>query len=718
MEMPPAAEWSELYNRFYRKVELYLMSWKGIDLSMHKIACAPFGGPIAMIRDDKKLVLLGTVGVTHPALCIYGSSGKLLASVPWLRGRLVTLGWVNGDVLLCVLEDGVVLRYDVHGKLLSPSQFSMGAECAEQGVVDALIVANCMVCRTASHALFAVTDLDEPRPTKLAPLPGGVASGGGIQCMAVIPPAQSLSGTIEVLVAAGSSVYAVDAAMCQDQHASLGHVLSIVPSPDGAFLACFTADGKLHVTSSDFSKSLSELDSKAEDPPTQLLWCGQDSVVLYWSEALLVVGPFGDWLRFAYDEHVHLAAEVDGVRVLGPHASEFLQRVPDSVVDVFKVGSTAPGALLYDALEHFDKRSAKADESLRAVGSALPSAVQTCMEAAGHEFDAVRQRTLLRAAAYGHAFCSSFPKDAFREMCQVIRVLNAVRHFEIGVPISYRQYQVLGAAGLVDRLIHLHEHFLALRIADYLGLGQERVLTHWACAKISATLGAPDMQVRDELASKVRGCRGFSFAKVASHALQHGRPRLAAMLLDFELRAREQVPLLTSMDDTDRALSRAIDSGDPDLVYHVLFHILEQKPMPEFIRAVQAKPLARDLYIAFIRKVDPDQLKAFYKATEAPQAAAELALEEAAEEGARAVQMRQEGNIVASDVHIQHRQKLLKVAGELFLLAGRDYAFQAKMVEEQFRLLRWVPEQAGLVASWGPCGWVSCGFLFTATTST
>lgn len=47
----------------------------------------------------------------------------------------------------------------------------------------------------------------------------------------------------------------------------------------------------------------------------------------------------------------------------------------------------------------------QADENLRLIQSSLPEAVEACIDAAGHEFDITRQRTLLRAASYGQAFC-------------------------------------------------------------------------------------------------------------------------------------------------------------------------------------------------------------------------------------------------------------------------------------------------------------------------
>lgn len=44
-------------------------------------------------------------------------------------------------------------------------------------------------------------------------------------------------------------------------------------------------------------------------------------------------------------------------------------------------------------------------KNLRLIGSSLPKAVEACIDAAGYEFDIARQRTLLRAASYGQAFC-------------------------------------------------------------------------------------------------------------------------------------------------------------------------------------------------------------------------------------------------------------------------------------------------------------------------
>lgn len=96
-------------------------------------------------------------------------------------------------------------------------------------------------------------------------------------------------------------------------------------------------------------------------PPEQVAWCGMDAVLLYWDDMLLMMGPDGDPVHYLYDEPIVLIPECDGVRILSNTIMEFLQRVPDSTVSVFTIGSTSPAALLYDALDHFDRQSAKVE---------------------------------------------------------------------------------------------------------------------------------------------------------------------------------------------------------------------------------------------------------------------------------------------------------------------------------------------------------------------
>ncbi|KAG6541575.1 hypothetical protein Mapa_017028 [Marchantia paleacea] len=678
MAVSMAAEWSELYNRFYRKQEMYTMCWQNVDLSRHKIACANFGGPIAIIRDDSKIVQLRSESA-RAKLLIYTASGVLITSFLWDRpgGRLISLGWSSDEVLLVLVQDGTVYRYNIHGEL-PDRKFTFGKEVWEQGVADCIIWGSGLVCLTEANQLFAVTNLEDPQPIKLA----DPHLEEPPHCIAIIDPQFTVSGNVEVLLAVGTTVLIVDADAVQDHNLLIGPIQKMTMSPNGTFVACFTHDGRLLVVSTDFSKTLVDFNTQSALPPEQLVWCGLDSLLLYWEDILMMVGPYGDSVRYPYDEPLFLIPECDGVRILSNTYMEFLERLSDATVSIFKIGSTTPAAMLYDALDHFDKRSSKADENIRLIISSLPEAVKACIDAAGHEFDISQQRTLMRAAAYGRAFCSQFPRNKFKDMCRTLRVLNAVRRFEIGIPLTIQQLEVLTPPVLIARLISQHRHLLALRISEHLGLGQETVLIHWACSKIAAASDVPDGVLLDMLVEKLKVCPMISYAAVAANAHRKGRRKLAALLLDYEPRSSEQVPLLTSMGEEERALVKAIESGDTDLVYFTIFHIWRQsrKSTLEFFRIIQSRPLARDLFIVYARESEPELLKKFYISVGAPQCCAEVFLRESWS-CAQSIVVRQ-GSALQGP-----RVKLIEQSAELYAQT-KDHSFEAKAAEEHARLLK------------------------------
>ena len=58
-----------------------------------------------------------------------------------------------------------------------------------------------------------------------------------------------------------------------------------------------------------------------------------------------MVGPYGDWIKHNMDQKTVLVCECDGVRLISAQQHELMSRVPDSLVDIFQIGSTAPGQL-------------------------------------------------------------------------------------------------------------------------------------------------------------------------------------------------------------------------------------------------------------------------------------------------------------------------------------------------------------------------------------
>ncbi|KAL5731811.1 vacuolar protein sorting-associated protein 16 [Ranunculus cassubicifolius] len=669
-----AAEWQLLHDVYYRKLEIYSMQWN-VDLARYKVACAPFGGPIAVIRDEAKIVKL-LAESAHRKLDIYNSAGVLLSSRKWDRpgGRLIGMAWTEDQNLVCVVQDGTVYQYNIRGELHEPN-ISLGKECFEQNVLECVFWGNGMVCITESNQIFCISDFRNPNPCKLAdpmleefPL-----------CVAVIEPQYTMSGNVEVLLGVNDYVFIVDEESVQQVDLGVGPLQKMAVMQNGKFLASFTHDGKLVVIRTDFSETVFTYVCDSSLPPEQMAWCGFDSVVLFWDDRLLMVGP-GDPVRYSYDEPILLVTECDGVRVLSNTSMEFIHRVPDSTVSIFKIGSTDPAALLYEAWDHYANESAKADEITRLIRDNLPQAVEACIDAACHEFDPTRQKTLLRAANYGKTFCNDAQRDRFGEMCKTLRVLNDVRVYEIGIPLSIQQYKVLTAPVLIGRLINSHRHLLAKRISEYLGLNTELVMMHWACATITSSIATNDASLLEMLLDKLGTAKGISFAAIAAHADNSGRRKLAAMLVEHEPLSSKQVPLLLSIGEEDTALVKATESGDTDLVYLTLFHIWQKNPPLEFFGKIQARPLPRDLFIKYSRCYKHEFLKDFYLSTGQLHEVAFLLWRESWELGK---------NPMASKGSPLHgpRIKLIEKAQNLFA-ETKEHVFESKAAEEHAKLLK------------------------------
>lgn len=464
-----------------------------------------------------------------------------------------------------------------------------------------------LVAMLSNNALISVASYDEPRPKPLARPPEGQ-----VHSWTIIPPSFTLSRSVEALLSIGQTIYLVDATDVEDRFLDIGPFTHISVSPNGKFAALYTESGKTHVITSDFQNRLSEYDSKSKIPPKYLQWCGNDAVVIAWEDEVHVVGPGGASASFFYDGRVHMIQDNDGVRILTNELCDFLQKVPDVTDEVFRFGTESPASILLDAVAQLEMQSPKADDNIQLIRSNLVEAVDTCVNAAGQEFDVHWQKQLLKAASFGKSVLDIYNSDDFVDMCETLRVLNAVRFYEVGIPLSYDQYQRLGPEGLIARLLNRHEYLLALRIAGYLRLASDKIYVHWASSKVRA--GSEDDETICRLiVDRLSGKPGISFEAIARTAYNEGRGHLATELLNHEPRAGRQVPLLLSMEEDELALDKAIESGDTDLVYYVLHTLRRKLPLAAFFRTINTRPVATALVeSSAIRDGDNTLLKDMY----------------------------------------------------------------------------------------------------------
>ncbi|OXV09517.1 hypothetical protein Egran_02724 [Elaphomyces granulatus] len=593
----PLADWEKVGDGFYRNTRIYEAVFADdFELENFIVAGAPYGGAIALYRDESKLSRYRDAQTAKSSIDIYSYSGKLISRINWEHGSIKGLGWSDDEELLIVTEDGTVRRYfGLHGDF---APFSLGNGAEEYGVRACRFWSSGFVALLSNNQLISVSHYSEPRPKLLATCPEGEVSSWSL-----IPPTYTLSRSVEVLLAVDKTIYTIDATDAEDRVLQNGPFKHVSVSPTGRFVALFTNDGKVWVVSSDFQNKFSEYDSKAKTPPMTIEWCGDDSVILAWEDEIHMVGPNGAAAKSAF--------------------------VTDDVTeDVFRLGSTSPASVLLDSVDQLDKKSPKADENIQRIRQNLSEAVDICVKAAGHEFDPYWQKRLLKAASFGKSVLELYSSDDFVEMTEKLRVLKAVRDFQIGMPISYEQYMRLTPEKLVERLVNRHEYLLAIRISEYLHISADKIYVHWASQKVKVSTADDDALCR-LIVQRLDGKPGISFELIAQSAYDEGRSHLATQLLSHEPRAGKQVPLLLSMEEDGIALDKALESGDTDLVYCVLLHLKKKLPLASFFRLISDKPTASALVETSAREGDIELLKDLYYQDDKPLDGSNILLSEA-----------------------------------------------------------------------------------------
>jgi vacuolar protein sorting-associated protein 16 len=351
------------------------------------------------------------------------------------------------------------------------------------------------------------------------------------------------------------------------------------------------------------------------------------------------------------------------------HSSVADANMQDPTLDTFRLGSTSPASVLIDAVEQLDRKSPKADDDIQLIKQHLDEAVDVCIRAAGHEFSVHWQKQLLKASSFGKSVLDFYNSDDFVDMTETLRVLNSVRFYETGLPLSYDQYIRLTPERLVHRLMNRNEYLLALKISDYLRLPTDRIYVHWACQKVRVS-SDPEEMISRGIVARLNGRKGVSFEEIARAAFDEGRSKLATELLNYEPRAGKQVPLLMNMNEEVVALDKAIESGDTDLIMYVLLALKKKMPLATFFRTINTRPTATALVESTALGTDQTMLKDLYYQDDRRLDGANLLFSQALDST----------TFTAKSDKLKNAAKLLS--------DSKDNTFVSKSIDETARLLK------------------------------
>eukprot|EP01060_Flectonema_neradi_P002842 TRINITY_DN1178_c2_g2_i1.p1 TRINITY_DN1178_c2_g2~~TRINITY_DN1178_c2_g2_i1.p1 ORF type:complete len:859 (+),score=151.60 TRINITY_DN1178_c2_g2_i1:70-2646(+) len=621
---------------YYRKIECYNDICWNVDLEECIVSMAPFGGPVAVAGPNPKKIVQMTVA-TGKKIRIFTSSGRLISQFSQCEGAngtIHSLGWTSEEQLTTLYTDGLICTYSIRGE--KRLEESLGAN-----IIDAAYYPDGLVVLVEGCRLRHIIYRTEGRKRRLEVTPfadvGLTQPPHAITCLT--PESLSTDIPLQVYVSPtqvdhmSGTLYQVNDRECRDLQIPLSYILRVAVSPKRTHVATFSREGAINVSRSNMMENVINFDTRSFEPPNQLLWCGDDVVVGIWQpkqvkpdgtrSVLVLISPKGT-AEYTFDGPAYGVSEADCVRVITNTACYVIERVPKSAVSIFANHSLDPGILLRDAFADYENERASSVKSIRGLDSQeLKQAVDCCIEAAGHEWDPQIQTELLKAAAYGKCFCKTYDADTFVDQCNSLRVLNAVRRPDVGIPLSYGQYQALSPVVLIDRLIQRNLHFLAYKICTYLPdmhKKTETVLIHWAKAKVRTD--APPEEIVRGIQEKFQLCPGISYKEVAKMATAAHKPAIAERLLEKEPKASDQVELLLDMGKRDMALEKAVSSGDTDLVYRVILKMSKRHNADgkihedELFNSIKAHPLARDLFIAYCEYNDTKLLEKYYDAME------------------------------------------------------------------------------------------------------
>jgi len=654
--MEVSANWMALSDSFYDKVELYSGVFAGLAPQALTVS-GQFGGPVLSL--DR-----GTVTVLS-------CSGQQIASWRWNNKKAVAAGWSDKEEALFVLEEGIVVIYSMFGVL--QSSFTMGQEAQDVKVVSGAVFTSHsgtgVVVLTSTHRFYSVASTSEPRVRKVydcGELP--VTSSWA-------PLARDRQG--RVLVGRGGELLLLshnDMSVLElrpdPEPSSTALITMVATSHSQTKLACTLDSGLLWLGT--LSRRLASI--QLDTAPSRIAWCGEEAVLVTLSSgSAILVHTSGATEAMFQPEPLCLVQECDGVRILSSGFHDLVQLVEAPVVEVCRIGSMEPGAILLMASQAYQAKSHKADEYLRMVEARMERAVDQCVAAAGALFQSSHQKALMRAARLGTAFRAA-PSPAFHQQCVTLKLLNCVRHYRLGLPLTLAQLGRLGTPVLLDRLLQRRLFPLALEVATFLRLppaeGRSRVLAHWACYKVE-TATTEEAETARQVSSRLGLTPDISYSDIAERAVECGKRQLAIQLLEHEVRADRQVPLLLKLEQGAQALRKAIYSGDTDLVYHVILSLKEKHSTADFHMIMRQDTVGSKLYSLYCQQPGQQALLSDWLEQEDDfPSMARAAYRESYETG-----------------RVEARLARLAAAQELFKRGKEEWSTQA--CEENYRLIKY-----------------------------
>ncbi|UMM22074.1 hypothetical protein L5515_003470 [Caenorhabditis briggsae] len=389
-------------------------------------------------------------------------------------------------------------------------------------------------------------------------------------------------------------------------------------------IAMMTENGKIQIVSIDLSTCFCTVEVTEHEigKCINFGWVGNSVVFVQMSSSLTVFVNVsarrkpGDEV-LVYEKmtaNARISVEPDGIRLFESTRVEFVEAASREKIAVLNRSLNEDGAYLYKAAQEMEQGTGHNSFAASTVIQDMYKAIDDCISTACDTWQPEEQKLLLKAARFGMAYTNTTP-DTTKLMRAIkeIRVLNELRMVRTGIPLTHRQYRIIGDTCIINRLIDMGSYSVAIKVAQWLG-GEncesvDRVLLEWVRRSISKVsrsnmkMDQPALEALDEkISAKLLQFPHVSMADAARRAIEAKLPELARLFIRRETDDESHVAVLLQLNDVSAALTKAAASQRPQLIHQVVRHLMTSESRSSYELAISRIPLAQCLYQDLVRQ--------------------------------------------------------------------------------------------------------------------
>ena len=347
-------------------------------------------------------------------------------------------------------------------------------------------------------------------------------------------------------------------------------------SPNFTFIAFLTTSNTLIIADSSFSRepylSVSlPINNDQFIGNMQVAWMGNHVPVISDSKDVIICTSEGECcvvgnVNYNMTGYPVLFTSDDCLLFVTNESLFKLSYVPHSIYNASILTKDKPSSRLVIA---FDKRSSSEVLKLKEEG-VLQNAIEECINASLEVDEADNQKILLLSAVFGRSYIPEMDSSELSNISQIIRISNSFKT-ELNTfvtPIQIKDF--LQQSDIIMRICGRNRYSLAMKIAGYLGINQQEILTQWAC---SVANKFNDDDAYNIIQKKIEP--SFNFTSIATELFSEGRFDLSIKIANLEMNPARVVPFYVSAGLWQDAINAAVRSSDSSSFIDVINQAIE-----------------------------------------------------------------------------------------------------------------------------------------------